>query len=125
MGLHFVPIHIDIFHRTKVLNGVSDCADGSDECPDQKAFEDNPLSSRDQLIKFPLFQVMIWLIGIIATIGNLVVFTSASKTILKMQLASSSCPVVEKWLLKNNQGKFAGRSGFVQMHEFSGHLLRV
>ena len=95
------------YPRNKVLDGISDCADGSDECPDPNAFEDDPLSSRDQLIKFPAFHILIWLIGLLAAVGNTVVFASTLKRVLLMQFDTALCSPMEICLLRNKQGELA------------------
>ena len=57
----------------KKMDGNVDCKDGSDECPRQD-FENSIFSSHQFLIKAPLLRFMIWIMGIIATLGNLYVF---------------------------------------------------
>ena len=59
-------------HFQKVMDGDADCSDGSDECP-KIIFENSVFSSHQFLIKEPFLQFMIWIMGLIASIGNICV----------------------------------------------------
>ena len=63
---YFIPLW-------KKMDGTIDCKDGSDECP-KKSFENLIFSSSEFLIKQPFLQFMIWVMGLIASLGNLCVF---------------------------------------------------
>ena len=49
----------------KRLDGNRDCSDGSDECPQVSG-----ISSRDYLISAPFLQLMVWVMGLAAVLGN-------------------------------------------------------
>ena len=62
--------------RQNIMDGIADCEDGSDECPEE--FFDNSLfSSNTFMIKKTFLQVMVWIMGIMAAIGNFAVIVSA------------------------------------------------
>jgi len=71
------PLFVD---RRKVEDGINDCSDGSDECP-PNYLSNNPLSSKDQLIKSMPLRVLVWLMAVLALIGNL---TVGSTTVRKV-----------------------------------------
>ncbi|XP_077967743.1 uncharacterized protein LOC144421975 [Styela clava] len=52
-----------------VLDGKRDCEDNSDECP-AFAFDDNPFSSRDEMISNSFLRYFIWVMASLALIGN-------------------------------------------------------
>ena len=55
--------------RSKVLDGKRDCSDFSDECP-PNLFDNNALSSREELIKSSFLKVLIWFMAFFAIVGN-------------------------------------------------------
>ncbi|XP_039263413.2 uncharacterized protein LOC120339372 isoform X2 [Styela clava] len=62
----------------EVLDGKQHCNDGSDECP-TKLFYDNMFSSRHRMIKNMILSVAVWLIGILALVGNITVMYNTVK----------------------------------------------
>ena len=71
------PVYIP---RQQVMDGKRDCSSGSDECP-QKLFNDSIFSSHQFLIRQPFLQVMIWLMGLVAVVGNISVIIN---TVIKL-----------------------------------------
>ena len=56
-----------------MLDGQGDCNDFSDECPTRNDLrQENVFSSRDQLIANPILRAFVWIMGLLATVGNLV-----------------------------------------------------
>ena len=64
--------------RTKVEDGKNDCSDGSDECP-PSFLSNNPLSSKDQLIKSVPLQFFVWIMAFMSIVGNVAVAIATSK----------------------------------------------
>ena len=58
--------------RQKVMDGIVDCSDRSDECP-KESFGNVIFSSQSQMIKNPFLQGMVWVMGVFAMFGNLIV----------------------------------------------------
>ena len=58
------------------MDGISDCSDKSDEC----TFD--IFSSKDNLIGNPIFRMMLWLMAIIALLGNSVSIRIKSRAVL-------------------------------------------
>ena len=59
------------FFVLQLLDGVADCFDFSDEC-DPKLIEEDAFSSRFQLIANPILRAFVWIMGILAVVGNMV-----------------------------------------------------
>ncbi|XP_078493335.1 G-protein coupled receptor GRL101-like [Ciona intestinalis] len=57
---------------SKLFNGRGDCSDWSDECPTDMTNEDT-FSSRYHLIANPILRVFVWIMGVLAVGGNLIV----------------------------------------------------
>ena len=57
----------------QVFDGRGDCTDFSDECPIESANKrENIFSSRYELIANPILRAMVWIMGILALVGNTV-----------------------------------------------------
>ena len=57
----------------QVFDGREDCTDFSDECPIESANKrENIFSSRYELIANPILRAMVWIMGILALVGNTV-----------------------------------------------------
>ena len=57
----------------QVVDGRKDCTDFSDECPIELANKrENIFSSRYELIANPVLRVIVWIMGILALVGNTV-----------------------------------------------------
>lgn len=56
----------------KIMDGVQDCDDNSDECPPD-VLANNPLSSREHLIASPILRVLVWIMATISILGNFLV----------------------------------------------------
>jgi len=65
--------------RTKVKEGKNDCFDGSDECPPSFP-RNNPLSSKDELMKSVSLHIFVWIMALMPNIGNIAVAVTTSKT---------------------------------------------
>uniref|UniRef100_H2Z787 G-protein coupled receptors family 1 profile domain-containing protein n=1 Tax=Ciona savignyi TaxID=51511 RepID=H2Z787_CIOSA len=61
---------------SKVENGIKDCSDGSDECP-ANSNKSSIFSSPYEMIANPFLRGIIWLMGLVAMLGNSVVFVTA------------------------------------------------
>jgi len=68
----------------EVLDGKRDCTDFSDECP-PSLFQQNAVSSREELIKSKFLNALIWFMMFCATTGNLVVIIITVNLLLKTQ----------------------------------------
>ncbi|XP_076824329.1 uncharacterized protein LOC143470228 isoform X3 [Clavelina lepadiformis] len=55
-----------------VRDGKPDCLDASDECP-TSYFQDNPFSSHYYMIKDIVLSVLVWVMALLALVGNLIV----------------------------------------------------
>uniref|UniRef100_F6XKD5 G-protein coupled receptors family 1 profile domain-containing protein n=1 Tax=Ciona intestinalis TaxID=7719 RepID=F6XKD5_CIOIN len=62
--------------RDRVENGIKDCSDGSDECPPVSS-KSHVFSSPFEMIGSTWFRVIFWLLGSLALLGNIVVFTTS------------------------------------------------
>ena len=57
----------------QIFNGMKDCSDLSDECPmSMEHRKENVFSSRFQLIANPILRGIVWLMGVLACVGNIV-----------------------------------------------------
>ena len=65
--------------RTKVEDGKNDCSDGSDECP-PSFLSNDPLSSKDELMKSVYLHIFVWIMTLMPNIGNIGVAVTTSKT---------------------------------------------
>jgi len=66
--VYLVQVHYVYF---QIYDGRGDCNDFSDECPEVRVLEDF-FSSRFQLIANPILRGIVWLMGILAFVGNIV-----------------------------------------------------
>ena len=55
-------------NRLQVFDGKGDCSDWSDECPKQE----NVLASLRELIGNPFLRTLVWIMGLLAILGNAV-----------------------------------------------------
>jgi len=76
----FLFIYLVYLFCFQIYDGRGDCSDFSDECPEVPVLEDF-FSSRFQLIANPILRGIVWLMGILAFVGNIV---SLGKTLLKI-----------------------------------------
>uniref|UniRef100_H2ZF21 G-protein coupled receptors family 1 profile domain-containing protein n=1 Tax=Ciona savignyi TaxID=51511 RepID=H2ZF21_CIOSA len=86
-------------------NGVRDCADYSDECPPE-IFINNALTSRTEMIKNPFFKTMVWIMALLAILGNSRVFVILCKSLWSNRkkaksAQASSVSTVNKLLILN------------------------
>ncbi|XP_076812070.1 uncharacterized protein LOC143459012 [Clavelina lepadiformis] len=66
-----VPLFVE---KRQVFDGRGDCTDMSDECPtDENSRNKNTFSSRYELIANPVLRAFVWIMGLMAIIGNAVV----------------------------------------------------
>ena len=63
------------FFALQLFDGVADCFDFSDEC-DPKIRKEDAFSSRFQLIANPFLRAFVWIMGILAVLGNIVSLTT-------------------------------------------------
>jgi len=68
-----IPISVDL---KAVENGIDDCSDGSDECK-------TLFSDQYQMIAFPVLKGVMWIMGILALIGNAAVNITTTMEIMK------------------------------------------
>nr|CAB3262641.1 uncharacterized protein LOC100181212 [Phallusia mammillata] len=73
--------------RSVMFNGVSDCWDGSDECP-IGSFKENAFSSMLYMIKNDGLRVMVWIMALVALCGNTVVIWHTGRRLVKMKRLS-------------------------------------
>lgn len=76
-----------------VMDGKQDCNDNSDECP-PFVFDDNPFSSREEMISSVVLRVLIWIMATFTIFGNLVVLVESWRsraTPQKKQSPMSKC----------------------------------
>nr|CAB3263492.1 low-density lipoprotein receptor-related protein 1B-like [Phallusia mammillata] len=76
--LNGIPLSVDVSLR---FNGITDCSDGSDET--------GLFSSLLEMIANPFLRVLIWLMGILACLGNGIVMVTTMKKLLKINSISS------------------------------------
>jgi len=56
-----------------MFDGKGDCSDWSDECPTSgKTKQENILASRYEVIGNPFLRALLWIMGLLATVGNAV-----------------------------------------------------
>ena len=67
--------------KTVLLDGRSDCADGSDECPTN--YKKNLFSKGNEMITNTVLKSLLWIIGPIAFFGNIYVFATTVHSIRK------------------------------------------
>ena len=63
------------FFALQTFDGVADCFDFSDEC-DPKIRKEDAFSSRFQLIANPFLRAFVWIMAILAVLGNIVSVTT-------------------------------------------------
>nr|XP_026692799.1 low-density lipoprotein receptor-related protein 1B-like [Ciona intestinalis] len=80
--------------RDRVENGIKDCSDGSDECPPVSSIN-HVFSSPFEMIGITFFRVIFWVMGFIALLGNIVVFTAS---VLELKTGVNSDPVKTSFL---------------------------
>jgi len=85
----------------QMFDGTNDCSDGSDECP--RKWEDASIfSSREYLIKSVFLRVMIWIMGLLAVGGNLLVVAQTLKVLCtSMRRKLNKVAVIYKVLVLN------------------------
>ena len=73
------------------FDGVKDCEDGSDECSGMFSFTEDTakFSLRDQIVRHPILQILVWIVAMIALTGNILVMISTSKELWKDRKAES------------------------------------
>ena len=54
------------------MDGISDCTDQSDECPENR---NDIFSTRYNLIGNVIFRVLMWIFAVMAVVGNLVILS--------------------------------------------------
>ena len=90
--------------RTKVEDGKNDCSDGSDECP-PSFLSNNPLSSKDQLIKSAPLQFFVWIMAFMSIVGNVAVAATTSQkvyeSVTRPPHQSSNIPLINALLVLN------------------------
>ena len=72
-------------NQSSRFDEITDCEDKSDECAAEFKFssEEMEFIRQDDIIKYPLIQIMVWIVAIIALTGNLLVIVSTSQDLLK------------------------------------------
>ena len=78
------------FFALQLFDGVADCLDFSDEC-DPKIREEDAFSSRFQLIANPFLRAFVWIMGILAVLGNIV--SSTTSHFGFMMLVCTNAPI--------------------------------
>ncbi|XP_078492175.1 uncharacterized protein LOC144747763 [Ciona intestinalis] len=81
----------------KVEDGIKDCTDGSDECP-PNGNRVSLFSSSLEMISNALLRAIVWIMGIVAFIGNAMVITGSAMDFKK---SKSSIASASHWFVLN------------------------
>nr|XP_039248860.1 uncharacterized protein LOC120326605 [Styela clava] len=84
--------------RSEVCDGTQDCDEGSDECQNCNP---SPFSSDKSLISSRILIVFLWIIGLVAVIGNLLVIIHQLKNLIRPDGNQSTVAKINRTLVLN------------------------
>lgn len=84
--------------RTEVCDGTKDCRSGVDECQNCNP---SPFSSDKKLITSRVLIVFLWIIGLVAVVGNVTVMIHQAKMLISSRGGKSSITRVNRILVLN------------------------